>query len=188
MIGMASGYLSPACIANPKTGECRYYFAGDWKHHNPIPNGTWYMVGIVGETINNCTGYCLYYTQEGYIWHGLECGCLGTGEEGCENWCKIKEGEWVKDDSRCKCQIGMEWKAKRGCIKESDSYPAIETISDLKGEPSEYGGGGAKPPEETAPSEHSGSNDIPLWIKLGVVVIVTLMGVIYCIAKKYDKE
>ncbi len=139
--GISSAYLPPVYIANPETGECRYYFAGDERHFNPLPNGTWRIVGIsgnYGENRSICQEFCMYYTvykPQGRVWKGLICDCLGSGENGCENWCKINNAVWVKDDSMCKCQIGMEWKPDTGCVK-SKNYskviaPCLREISDI---------------------------------------------------------
>jgi len=57
--GFAAGYLPPTYIANPETGECKYYFAGDARHHNPLPNGSWYMVGLAEENRSICQWACL---------------------------------------------------------------------------------------------------------------------------------
>ncbi len=130
VMGAAAGYLPPTHIASPETGECKYYFAGDDRHRNPMPNGTWYMVGLAEENRTVCQWACLRYSAEEEIWEGLGCDCLGEGDEGCTNWCRIKEGEWVKDDSACVCPIGMEWEAEVGCVKSSDYGGAITECSD----------------------------------------------------------
>ena len=129
VMGAAAGYLPPTHIANPEVGNCTYYFAGDDKHRNPMPSGTLSMVGLAEENRTVCQWACLRYSTEGEIWEGLECDCLGEGEEGCTNWCRIKGGEWVKDDSKCVCPIGMEWEAEVGCVKSSDYGGAITECS-----------------------------------------------------------
>jgi len=130
VMGAAAGYLPPTHIANEETGECKYYFAGDDRHRNPIPNGTWSMVGLAEENRTVCQWACLSYSVEGEIWNGLNCDCLGEGDGGCTNWCRITGGEWVKDDSKCVCPIGMEWEAEVGCVKSPDYGGAITECSD----------------------------------------------------------
>jgi len=128
--GAAAGYFPPTYIANPETGECKYYFAGDERHHNPLPNGTWRMVGLAEENRSICQIACIRYSEEGQIWHGLGCDCLGEFEGGCINWCRIKNGEWVKDESMCVCPIGMEWNSSgSGCIKSPGYSGAIGACS-----------------------------------------------------------
>jgi len=128
--GFAAGYLPPTYIANPETGECKYYFAGDARHHNPLPNGSWYMVGLAEENRSICQWACLRYSAEGEVWHGLGCDCLGEFEGGCINWCRIKNGEWIKDESKCVCPIGMEWNSSgSGCVKSPDYKGAITECS-----------------------------------------------------------
>ncbi len=132
VMGIAAGYFPPTHIANPETGECRYYFAGDERHYNPLPEGKWYMVGLAEENRSTCQEACMYYTTykpQDKIWKGLLCDCLGEGEEGCTNWCRIKGGEWAKDESTCVCSMGMEWDPEKGCIKSSNYGSAITECS-----------------------------------------------------------
>jgi len=133
VMGAAAGYFPPTHIAQPEMGNCTYYFAGDERHHNPLPNGTWYMVGLAEENRSTCQEACTYYTiyePQDKIWKGLLCDCLGEGEEGCTNWCRIKEGEWVKDEKGCVCPMGMEWSPDVGCVKSPDYGGAITECSD----------------------------------------------------------
>jgi len=138
-------YLLPVYIANPETGECRYYFAGDAKHYNPPPNGTWYIVGLIESNWTECQELCFLNTNRFWeavlrvtkhnltledvpldfrIWTTLGCSCLAEGKEGCEAWCRLKggvlnESNWTHS-VRCICPNG-EWEPFVGCpeIKES---------------------------------------------------------------------
>lgn len=135
----ASAYLLPVYIANPETGECKYYFAGDARHYNPPPNGTWYIVGLSESNWTECQEVCFMNTNrfwEGVlrvtknnltledipldlrIWTNLGCSCLAEGKHGCEAWCRLNGGvlnetNWT-NSVKCICPEG-EWVPYEGC-------------------------------------------------------------------------
>ncbi len=149
----ATAYLLPVYIANPETGECRYYFAGDAKHYNPPPNGTWYIVGLSESNWTECQELCFLNTNRFWeavlrvtksnltledipldfrIWTRLGCSCLAEGKQGCEVWCKMNGGvlnetNWT-NKVKCICPNG-EWKPFSGCseIKTTTEVKEIPT-------------------------------------------------------------
>ena len=148
--GLALAYMPPVYIANPDTGACQYYFSGDTKHYNPVPNGTWQMVGMSGANITDCQYRCFFnsdrfwqallditqnnLTLDGIgldyrIFTNLSCACMGEGATGCENWCHASSGllnstNWT-DYVGCLCEKGT-WQPGKGC-DASGSGAAIQT-------------------------------------------------------------
>jgi len=87
----------PVYIANPVTGECRYYFAGDPKHYNPRPENFTFNIGLTTET--NCD---LWYL--------------------CRNSSKPGIG-WA--EGRCVCAHGLEFNETEGCLPEKPKFQII---------------------------------------------------------------
>jgi len=89
----------PVYIANPSTGECRYYFAGDVKHYNPIPEGFNFTIGYTTET------KCDYW----YLCRGMNGSNPGIG--------------WA--EGKCVCAEGSEFNESLGCIPEKPKYQIL---------------------------------------------------------------
>ncbi len=137
--GLALAYMPSVYIANPDTGACQYYFSGDTKHYNPVPNGTWQIVGMSGVNFTDCQYRCFFnsdrfwqalldITQNNLTLDGigldyriltnLSCTCMGEGATGCENWCHASSGllnstNW-SDSVGCLCEKGI-WQPGKGC-------------------------------------------------------------------------
>lgn len=126
VIGFA--YELPKYIANPQTGECRYYFAGDERHFNPRPENFTIDIGYVTDfkSVEHACNYWKCKKSHG-IFLGDKCKCplntkwnnitgcepIGEGEiitdkELCEN----TRGIWVA--MQCTCIIGS-WEEGKGC-------------------------------------------------------------------------
>jgi len=147
---MGAAFLLPVYIANPETGECRYYFAGDAKHYNPPPNGTWYIVGLIDSDRYECQELCFENTNKVWemilkvtrnnltledipldyrIWTTLGCSCLAEGKKGCEAWCTLNNGvlnetNWTHR-VRCVCPEG-KWIPFYGCNTTSNFTRVLE--------------------------------------------------------------
>jgi hypothetical protein len=145
-------YLLPVYIANPETGECRYYFAGDAKHYNEPPNGTWYIVGLIDSNRYECQELCFENTNKVWemilkvtrsnltledipldyrIWTKLGCSCLDEGKKGCEAWCKLNNGvlnetNWT-NNVRCICPNG-EWDPLYGCKTDNTTMDITQPL------------------------------------------------------------
>lgn len=149
IVPISLAYLPPVYIANPETGECKYYFAGDALHFNNPPNGTWYIVGVSETGIEECSDRCFFNSnkfwqevltvtraslnlsdvpQDYRIFENLGCLCSGNGSIGCENWCHVNSGElnssnWTNSVS-CKCSEG-NWVPGKGC--QASNGTSIQT-------------------------------------------------------------
>lgn len=148
-------YLPPVYIANPDTGECRYYFAGDAVHFNEPPEGNWFIVGISDMNSTDCQDRCFFNTNKFWdevlkvtraglnlsevpleyrIFTGIGCLCSGSGQEGCANWCENSNGKLnqtnITSSASCKCHAG-EWVPGTGCQNSeiSQSSPVSEKDS-----------------------------------------------------------
>ena len=142
---LSAAYLPPVYIANPDTGECRYYFAGDAVHFNELPGGNWYIVGISETNLTECQDRCFFNGDKFWsevlkvtranlsisdvpldyrVFTELGCLCSGNGIEGCENWCSLNNGilnqtNWTGSVS-CQCSPDS-WIAGSGCPAEGYS-------------------------------------------------------------------
>lgn len=89
-------YEPPVYIANPKTSECQYYFAGDAAHFNPRPRGFDITLGLTSNFEN--------LEQACNIFKFVKSACESTGgtisEEGCI------------------CPKDSNWDSEAGCVKQ----------------------------------------------------------------------
>lgn len=138
-------YLPPVYIANPDTGECRYYFAGDAVHFNEPPAGSWFIVGISELNATDCQDRCFFNTNKFWnevlkvtragltltevpleyrIFTEMGCLCSGSGQEGCINWCENSNGNLnqtnITSSASCQCPTGS-WIPGKGCQPEAGS-------------------------------------------------------------------
>jgi hypothetical protein len=142
---LSLAYVPPVYIANPDTGECKYYFAGDSTHFNDIPDGKWFVVGITDLNATDCSDRCYFNTNKFWseviqvtrsglnissvpleyrMFTDLGCFCQGNGTLGCENWCTVNGGglnqtNWSTAVS-CNCPSG-KWIPGKGCQAASAS-------------------------------------------------------------------
>ncbi len=95
----AQQFGPPVYIANPETGECRYYFAGDERHFNPRPENFTFNIGYTTET------KCEYW----YLCRGLNGSNPGVG--------------WA--EGKCVCAEGFEFNESLGCIPEKPKHQIL---------------------------------------------------------------
>lgn len=84
----ASAYATPVYIANPKTLDCKYYFAGDAAHFNPRPESYTITVGEASKA--SCEEWRCGFT--GGSWLNGSCACPKSGYFNESGGC-VFEGE-----------------------------------------------------------------------------------------------
>ena len=100
----------PLFIANPETLECRYYFAGDQKHFNPIPENYTENIGYTTEFKDKDQACGLYR-------------CIKTGGR------VLLTSNEDTNPNLCACPIGTFWSNETGCdaaIRPVTSPTALE--------------------------------------------------------------
>ena len=102
----AAAFIPPIYIANPTSGECKYYFEGDARHHNERPENFTFNVGLTTDT------KCEYW----YLCRGLNGSNPGIG--------------WA--DGKCVCPPGFEFNESYGCIT-TKLRPEIITCTNTSG-------------------------------------------------------
>lgn len=150
---LSYAYLPPVYIANPETGECMNYFAGDSKHYNPLPNGTWEMVGMSENNASYCQYSCFFNSNKFWqalleitqnnmtaedinleyrVFTNLTCMCISEGGSSCRKWCDINNGI-LKNSSagkyNCICPDGS-WNRETGCSSATPTGNAIDFFPD----------------------------------------------------------
>jgi hypothetical protein len=121
IISLTYAYNPPVYIANPDTGECKYYFAGDAKHFNPRPENFTVTIGVVTEfeNVNHSCDYWKCSLINGYLNEDKECICpsgsiMVNGKcETNEDKCRNTRGVWAA--GTCTCTSGT-WSDEKGCV------------------------------------------------------------------------
>ncbi len=139
--GIVSAYELPKYIANPDTGECKYYFAGDAAHFNPRPENFTIDIGAVTDysSVEDACGQWKCKNTKG-IWQE-ECKCpvntVWINETGCAptgegpvfteyELCKNSGGVWAA--GTCTCTVGI-WDNEKGCLKNGTPVSKFDSKS-----------------------------------------------------------
>lgn len=98
-IAYAQPFGPPLYIANPKTLECRYYFAGDERHFNPRPENF---------TVN--LGYTTEFSGERQACEMYR--CIATA-----GLIYVDKDNKPLEANLCKCPENTFWNETKGCTK-----------------------------------------------------------------------
>ena len=140
---VAQPFGPPRYIANPKTGECKYYFAGDEIHFNPRPENYTLTVGFENGI---CDKFKLCFeTGDGWDqgkcvcqrWHEFNdtVGCVPVKNFAAINLCLAANGTWNSNLSNCVCQKEFQWNEtnESGCVRIKKRNFFQKVINWLKG-------------------------------------------------------